>query len=211
MRAIRDASTAGERLLSSPIIGNARCCARAASGHATAAPPTSAMNSRPAQYLVDKIGGAPEQVRQVWSVGHQTCRFDGLAIGVACRQSPGHANGWDRYLLEHRPRENILVAGDCNIAGVRVDTWPFYGAVLWARVLAILFAPLYRRLSRSMQRHNLAAFATLVIIVVIVIQPSTLITASLVQEATGVYSKFQSGELNVARVFSASSAPCRHG
>jgi predicted PurR-regulated permease PerM len=89
--------------------------------------------------------------------------------------------------------------------------WPFYGAVLWARVLAILFAPLYRRLSRSMQRHNLAAFATLVIIVVIVIQPSTLITASLVQEATGVYSKFQSGELNVARVFSASSAPCRHG
>src|SRR4029453_8788164 len=79
--------------------------------------------------------------------------------------------------------------------------WPFYGAVLWATVLAIVFAPLYRRLSRSMRRHNLAAFATVVIIVVIVILPSTLITASLVQEAAGEYGKFQSGELNVARDF----------
>ena len=61
--------------------------------------------------------------------------------------------------------------------------WPFYGAVLWGTVLAIVFAPLYRRLSRSMrQRRNLAALATVVIIVVIVILPSTLITASLVQE-----------------------------
>ena len=41
---------------------------------------------------------------------------------------------------------------------------------LWATVLAIVFAPLYRRPSRSMrQRHNLAAFTTVVIIMVIVI------------------------------------------
>ena len=80
--------------------------------------------------------------------------------------------------------------------------WPFYGAVLWGAVLAIVFAPLYRRLSRSMrQRRNLAALATVMIIVVIVILPLTLITASLVQEASGVYEKFQSGELNLARNF----------
>jgi hypothetical protein len=36
--------------------------------------------------------------------------------------SPSVANGWGRHLLEHRPRENIFVAGDCNIAGLRVDT-----------------------------------------------------------------------------------------
>ena len=30
--------------------------------------------------------------------------------------------------------------------------WPFYEAVLWATVLAIVFAPLYRRLSTSMGR-----------------------------------------------------------
>ena len=80
--------------------------------------------------------------------------------------------------------------------------WPFYGAVLWAAVLAIVFAPLYRRLSRSMrQQRNLAAFTTVFIIVVIVILPLTLITASLVQEASSVYEKFQSGELNLARNF----------
>ena len=100
------------------------CCARAASGHAAAAPPSSVMNSRrshsitssarassvggtveaerlggvqvddeielgrlldrdvgrlrPAQNLVDIVGGAPEQVREVWSIGHQTARFDVL-------------------------------------------------------------------------------------------------------------------------------------
>src|ERR1700674_3678301 len=31
---------------------------------------------RPAQNLVDIVGGAPEQVREVWPIGHQTSRFD---------------------------------------------------------------------------------------------------------------------------------------
>jgi predicted PurR-regulated permease PerM len=80
--------------------------------------------------------------------------------------------------------------------------WPFYGAVLWGAVLAIVFAPLYRRLSLSMrQQRNLAALATVMIIVVIVILPLTLITASLVQEASGLYEKLQSGELNLAGNF----------
>ena len=80
--------------------------------------------------------------------------------------------------------------------------WPFYGAVLWATVLAIVFAPLYRRLCGSMrQRRNLAALVTVVIIVLIVILPSTLVTAALVQEASGVYEMFKSGELNLARSF----------
>jgi predicted PurR-regulated permease PerM len=80
--------------------------------------------------------------------------------------------------------------------------WPFYGAVLWGAVLAIVFAPLYRRLSRSMrQQRNLAALTTVMIVVFIVILPLTLIAASLVQEASGVYEKFQSGELNLASNF----------
>jgi predicted PurR-regulated permease PerM len=41
---------------------------------------------------------------------------------------------------------------------------PFYEAVLWATVLAVVFAPLYRRLSSSMgQQHSLAALATTVL------------------------------------------------
>lgn len=78
--------------------------------------------------------------------------------------------------------------------------WPFYGAVLWAVVGAILFTPLYGRLSVSMRgRRNLAALATLVLVVVIVILPLALITASLVQEAVGLYARVQSGEISPGR------------
>lgn len=53
---------------------------------------------------------------------------------------------------------------------------PFYGAVLWGTVTAILFSPLYRRLLKSMgQRRTLAALSTVMIIISIVILPMTLI------------------------------------
>ena len=45
-RTIRLLVTGADRLLRNPITGIPGCCARAASGHATAAPPSSAMNSR---------------------------------------------------------------------------------------------------------------------------------------------------------------------
>lgn len=80
--------------------------------------------------------------------------------------------------------------------------WPFYGAVLWATAIAILFAPLYRRLSRSMrQRRTLAAVATVLIVVLMVILPVALFAASLAQEASSVYRNIQSGELNFGRYF----------
>ena len=80
--------------------------------------------------------------------------------------------------------------------------WPFFGAVLWGVVLAIVFAPLYRRLVPFMrQRRTLAALATLLIILVMVILPLTCDYRALVQEATGVYERIQSGELNFGRYF----------
>jgi len=78
--------------------------------------------------------------------------------------------------------------------------WPFYGAVFWAAILALMFAPLRRRLLRHMpQRPNLATFATLAICLVIVIIPVALITVSLVQEVANVVQRMQSGELNFGR------------
>jgi predicted PurR-regulated permease PerM len=80
--------------------------------------------------------------------------------------------------------------------------FPYYGAVFWATVLAIVFAPAYRRLSRSMrQKRTLAALATVTIILMIVILPLTLIAALLVQEGFNVYERIQSGELNIVRYF----------
>jgi predicted PurR-regulated permease PerM len=79
---------------------------------------------------------------------------------------------------------------------------PFYEAILWAIVLAIVFSPLYRRLSSLMGgRHSLAALATVLIILTLVILPLTLIAASLVQEATSIYDRLQSGELDFGRFF----------
>ena len=74
---------------------------------------------------------------------------------------------------------------------------PFYGAILWAVVAAVIFAPLNRRLqARTGGRPNLAAVATVLIVVAIVLLPLALIIASLLQEASGLYAKVQSGELN---------------
>ena len=75
--------------------------------------------------------------------------------------------------------------------------WPFFGAVFWAAVLAILFAPLHRRLTQSMRRkRTLAALITVMIILVMVILPTALITGLLLQEGFGVYERIKSGELN---------------
>lgn len=81
--------------------------------------------------------------------------------------------------------------------------WPFYGAVLWAAVFAIVFAPMHRRMYRSMPRSpNAVAFCTILAIVVIVILPLGLVAIALLQEATSVYAKVQSGELDLVRLFS---------
>src|SRR5215211_7190795 len=97
--------------------------------------------------------------------------------------------------LEDRTFLLLIVAVSVAFAWI---LWPFYGAVLWATILAIVFAPVCQRLAKSMgQRRNLAALATVAIIVAIVILPATLITASLVQEASGLYGRFRSGELNL--------------
>ncbi len=80
--------------------------------------------------------------------------------------------------------------------------WPFYGAVFWATALAILFMPLYRRLLRSLwQRPTLAALATLIIILVMVILPLAIIAALMVREAATTYQRVQTGELDFARYF----------
>jgi predicted PurR-regulated permease PerM len=79
---------------------------------------------------------------------------------------------------------------------------PFWGAVFWGVIIAILFAPLQRRLVRRMgQRRTWAALATLAIILLIVTPPLILIVATLVQESSAVYARIQSGELNFGRYF----------
>ncbi|HYC46919.1 MAG TPA: AI-2E family transporter [Burkholderiales bacterium] len=102
-------------------------------------------------------------------------------------------------VLQDRPFLVLLVAITAAFAWI---LWPFYGVIFWATVLAILFAPLHRRLTKRMgQRHNLAALATTAVIVLIVILPAGIVTGLLIQEGIGVYVRIQSGELDFARYF----------
>ena len=79
---------------------------------------------------------------------------------------------------------------------------PFFAAILWAMVAAILFTPMNQRLLARMPRWpNLSALLTLLLIVALVIIPAILIAASLVQEATVIYGRIQSGEINFALIF----------
>lgn len=79
---------------------------------------------------------------------------------------------------------------------------PFYGAIFWGTTLAIIFAPVNRRLlARFRGRRNLAALTTLLLIVLMVIIPLSLISASLIQEGMVVYKRINSGELNLGKYF----------
>ena len=93
----------------------------------------------------------------------------------------------------------LLIAVSIGFAYI---VWPFSGAILWGVILAILFAPLYRRLLRPMRRRrSLAAIAALMVILLMVFLPLSWIAASLVHEGASVYQRIQSGELNFGRYF----------
>jgi predicted PurR-regulated permease PerM len=74
---------------------------------------------------------------------------------------------------------------------------PFYGAVFWGAVLAIVFAPVYRKLLAKVGgRRTVAALLTLLGILVLVFLPMSLITASLIQEGTALVERMRAGELS---------------
>ncbi len=79
---------------------------------------------------------------------------------------------------------------------------PFYGTLLWATIIALLFAPLHRRLLPALkQRQTAAALLTLLVVLVVVVLPFALLTAALAREAAGIYQRLQSGDLNPALYF----------
>ncbi|MDE1181857.1 AI-2E family transporter [Paraburkholderia sp.] len=79
---------------------------------------------------------------------------------------------------------------------------PFFGAVFWGTILAILFQPMQRYLSAKFgRRRNLAALTTLSGTVVIVILPLAFVAATLVQEIGLAYAQIKSGQPNLTTYF----------
>lgn len=81
-------------------------------------------------------------------------------------------------------------------------------AIFWGVVFAIVFAPLHRKLLMRMpNRPTLAALATLLISLVMVILPLSLIGLSLIKETSAIYDQVSSGNLSagsyVEQIFNA--------
>jgi len=76
---------------------------------------------------------------------------------------------------------------------------PFYGAVFWAVILGIVFAPMQRRLQAKFGwQRNLTSLCTLAVCLVIAILPVIILSVLLVQEGAAVYKSIESGELDIA-------------
>ena len=89
---------------------------------------------------------------------------------------------------------------------------PFFGTILWACIIALLFTPLYRwLLPRLRRKRTPAALLTLLVVVVMVIVPFAIVSAALAREAMGVFNRVQSGEWDLAqqlqRLFGSLPAP----
>ena len=103
-----------------------------------------------------------------------------------------------------RSVESIFLAALILVVSL-VFAWlvtPFFGAIVWGVVAAIMFTPLNDRLKPALGgRANLAAGATLLIILVAVILPAMLLGGALLQHASTIYAKVKAGQIDFDRSF----------
>lgn len=75
---------------------------------------------------------------------------------------------------------------------------PFYSAVLWAVIFAIIFFPIHRRIERGLRgRKNVAAGLSVVTCLCLVIIPGLVVLASLVSQAGQIYQRVESGDIDL--------------
>jgi len=73
---------------------------------------------------------------------------------------------------------------------------PLFGVILWSTVIALVFAPVHRKLRHRLPgRPNAAALWTLLAVLVVVVLPCLMVAAMVAMEATSLYEDLQSGEL----------------
>lgn len=76
--------------------------------------------------------------------------------------------------------------------------WPFYNAVLWAALAAIMFQPLHERVLAKMPNHpGRCAAATIATITFAVLLPAFFISGLVVEEAISFVIAFQTGNIDV--------------
>ncbi|MCM2474457.1 AI-2E family transporter [Rhizobium sp. CG5] len=78
---------------------------------------------------------------------------------------------------------------------------PFYSAILWAVVLAMIFFPLHSRLEAKLGSwRNTAAALSVLLCICVAIIPGFLILSSLVQQGSALYRRIDSGEIDLGKM-----------
>lgn len=101
-------------------------------------------------------------------------------------------------LFEDRVLLGFVIVSTIAMAWI---SWPFFGAILWALVVTIAFAPVHDRLLLIYPaRRNSVASATLLMVVALVIIPAFAVGTLMVEEALRTYNSLQSQEINLGRL-----------
>jgi predicted PurR-regulated permease PerM len=80
-------------------------------------------------------------------------------------------------------------------------SWPFFGAILWGVIAAIMFAPVNDWLAMRMPKwRNLAALLTLLLVIAVVIVPAFTIGSLLVDQALATYEQLQSRQIDFGKI-----------
>ena len=88
---------------------------------------------------------------------------------------------------------------------------PFYGTLLWAAIVGLLFRPVFLGLLRLTRgRRSLSALSTMLVVLLVGVVPLALLTAALAAEAIGLMQRLQSGELDPGRYFEGLFAALPH-
>lgn len=75
---------------------------------------------------------------------------------------------------------------------------PFFTAIFWSVIFAVLFRPVYRFiLTLIPNRNNIAAVITLLCVIILAIVPISIIIGTATKEVVMLYGRIQSGELNL--------------
>jgi predicted PurR-regulated permease PerM len=96
------------------------------------------------------------------------------------------------------PDKGLILLVALATVGVFIIVLPFYGALMWAAILGLVFRPLHRALVRRLHgRRNLAAALTLLGVSLVVVLPLLAMGVSLAREAVQLAQAVQSGQIDV--------------
>ncbi|MBP7381088.1 AI-2E family transporter [Myxococcota bacterium] len=114
-----------------------------------------------------------------------------------CMRTERVARDASRLRLERRVFLTLLVLMTLLFGYVLK---PFFGPILWACVLALMFYPIQKRLCRVMRgRQTLAALATLLISVLVCVVPLIVVGKAFYDQVMSVYQQYQNGSIDVSR------------